>query len=90
MAAWKITLPSGTEHTQLDITAGQFMAVAEVLDGATWENVEPTAGPRQLIAWVAILQAAEGEDGDVGSELIKVMELPMVQVIGMLNVDSEE
>jgi hypothetical protein len=88
--AWKITLPSGTEHTSATITAGQFVAVSEVIDGARWDQVEPTVGPRQLIAWVAVLAASEENgDGDLASELAKVMAMPMNDVIKMLNVDEE-
>jgi hypothetical protein len=88
--AWKITLPSGTEHTSGTITAGQFVAVSEVIDGARWDMVEPTVGPRQLIAWVAVLAAGEDDsDGDLATELAKIMAMPMNDVIRMLNVDEE-
>jgi hypothetical protein len=85
--AWKITLPSGTEHTSATVTAGHFVAVSEVLDGARWDQVEPLAGPRQLTAWIAILMAAE-DDGDLPSALAAVLAMPMNNVITMLTVEE--
>jgi len=88
--AWKITLPSGTEHTSATITAGQFIAVAEVINGVNWDQVEPTVGPRQLVAWIAMLSASEADGaGDIAVELERVMAMPMNEVIQMLNVDEE-
>lgn len=87
MASWKITLPSGTTHNGATISAGQYMAVAELLDGADWSKIEPTVGPRQLIAWVAVLAAGEGE-GDVAAELVQVMQAPMVDIMRMLQVSE--
>jgi hypothetical protein len=87
---WKITLPSGTEHTSATVTAGQFIAVAEVISGVQWHEVEPTQGPRQLVAWIAILSASEANgEGDVAVELERVMALPMNDVITMLTIDEE-
>lgn len=86
MATWKITLPSGTTYNQATITAGQYNAVAEVLDGADWNHLEPTVGPRQLIAWIAILKASEAEDKDVMTNLVEVMNMPMVDVVSMLQI----
>jgi hypothetical protein len=88
MASWKITLPSGTTYNQATISAGQYNAVAEVLEGADWAHREPTVGPRQLIAWVAILKASESDDRDVMKHLVDVMGMPMVDVVSMLQVSE--
>jgi hypothetical protein len=87
--AWKITLPSGTEYTQSNVTAGQFTTVAELLVDAKWETIEPTIGPRQLVAWIAILMASEDSEDEVANHLVEVMGMPMMQVLAMLNVDEE-
>lgn len=86
--AWKITLPSGETYNQATITAGQYNTVAEILDGADWNHLEPTVGPRQLIAWVAILKAVESDDKDVMTHLVEVMQMPMIDVVSMLQVSE--
>jgi hypothetical protein len=88
MASWKITLPSGETFNQATITAGQYNAVAEVLNGGDWATIEPTAGPRSLIAWIAILMASESEDKDVMTHLVNVMQSPMVDIVRMLQVSE--
>lgn len=86
---WKITLPSGSEHTSATVTAGQFVAVSEVIEGVRWDQVEPIAGPRQLVAWIAILSAGEADgDGNVAVELERLMAMPMNDVITMLSIED--
>ena len=89
-ASWKITLPSGTTHNMATVSAGVYNTVAELLDNADWKNIEPTAGPRQLVAWVAILMALESEDKDIMVHLTEVMTMPMVDVLKMLQVSTDK
>ena len=86
--AWKITLASGTSYNQANISAGTYSTVAELLEGADWSQLEPTVGPRQLIAWVAILEAIESEDKDVMNHLVQVMGRPMIDVLNTLQVSE--
>jgi len=88
MASWKITLPSGKTENGATISAGQYMTVAELLDGADWAHIEPTVGPRQLIAWLAVLVASESDDKDVSAHLVRIMQMPMVDVMSMLQVSE--
>jgi hypothetical protein len=88
MASWKITLPSGTTYNEATIPAGQYMAVAELLDGAPWNAIEPTVGPRQLIAWAAVLSASESDDKDVATHLVTIMQSPMIDIMRMLQVSE--
>jgi hypothetical protein len=87
---WKITLPSGNDYNMATINAGLYNSVAEILVDANWDDIQPTKGPRQLIAWVAILQASESDDGDVMKHLIEVMKMPMVDLIKMLQVSTDK
>jgi hypothetical protein len=88
MASWKITLPNGSTHNQATISAGQYSTASELLDGAGWDAIEPTRGPRQLIAWIAILSASESDDKDVMTHLVNTMSMPMVDVVRMLQVSE--
>jgi hypothetical protein len=88
--AWKITTKSGKSYNQATISAGVYNAVAEVLNDASWSQLEPTVGPRQLIAWLAILEADESNDKDVMSHLTEVMQRPMVEVITALQLSSDQ
>lgn len=65
-AGW--TLRYG-EHTwtEQDLTAGHAYLVAEVVGVDSWQ-IQPTSGPRGLIAWLAVLTA-----GATGRELLDVL-----------------
>jgi hypothetical protein len=49
MASWKITLSNDKVITREDATVRDFVSVAELL-GADWQRVDPTIGPRELVA----------------------------------------
>lgn len=49
---------NGHTWTESELLAAHASLVASVIGEDAWNRVTPTAGPRQLIAWLAVLDAA--------------------------------
>jgi hypothetical protein len=88
MASWKITLSNDTVVTREEATVRDFVGVAELLS-ADWRNVDPTIGPRELLAWMAVLEVNHGDGENFLVEMEKIMNMSMVDVIGRIEIASE-
>ena len=88
MASWKITLKNNTVVTREEASVRDFVGVAELLS-ADWRNVDPTIGPRELVAWMAVLEVNHGDGENFMIEMEKIMNESMVDLIGRIEIASE-
>jgi hypothetical protein len=88
VASWKITLNNGSTVTREEATARDFVGVAELLT-ADWNSVDPTKGPRELVAWISVLEVYHGDGENIMIEMERLMSQPMLEVINRIEIASE-
>lgn len=81
MSPWTITW--GTRSWTDDDALGADMAVVQMLIGGGWAELDPWAGPLQLMAWIAALEArTSGRDAE--EVIAEVRDSPAEEVVGAL------